>query len=186
MKLSRIFEPKRALAVLLIAAMAVIGCGADQILQGLNAAAAVANVAAPIIATISPEYGGLVATVGKALTDLSGLYAQYEAASATEKPGIAGQIHALTATALANLQIIFVDGRIKNPQLQMEITAFVSVANSAIQVLLNKLPPPTTPSAQAAIQSIALPTIPNAKSADDLKKYWNGQVGASHPTALVK
>ena len=175
---------------LLIAALAMgpVGCGADQIIAGLDAAAQVATAAGPIIAAVSPEYGGIVIAVGKTLTDLSGLYTQYDKAAATEKPGIAGQIHALTSTALANLQTIFNDAHVKNSQVVVEVTAFVAVANTAIQVLLSKLPP--APTSQASVTSAttsqSLPVVQGAKSASDLKKYWNGQIGAAHPDAMVK
>jgi hypothetical protein len=183
------------LQAVLIAALVIVpitSCSVDQVLSLVQDAAIIASAAGPIISAVSPEYGGLVVLAGKGLSDLSSLYSKYESASATEKPGVAGEIHAVTSTILGNLNVLFTDARIKNPQLQTDITAFVTAANTAIVALENKLGAPASqPSnsiAHAAVmsQAKALPVLAKAKSGDDLKKYWNGQVGATHPEAIVK
>ena len=163
-----------------------IACSVDKVISAINAAAAIANAAGGILSSSSPEYGGLALEVGKDLSDLGKLYAAYEKTADTEKPGFAGQIHALTATVSANLSAIFTDGRIKNPGLQDEITTFVAVANSALAILLSQVPGQSVAASSARVNVQALPVVPNAKSAGDLKKFWNGAIGASHPGAMVK
>jgi len=165
------------------------GCpkiGADQIVAGLQVGEEIWAAAIPIIAAGNPAAAGIMSLADVGLKDLLTLYNKFEAASATEKPGVAGQIHALLNTLTGNLSTVLADVHIKNPDLVKYIDIAVAVVNTGFGYLLKKLPTGSVAAQSSILQTQALPVIPKAKSASDLKKAWNAAVGAAHPEAMVK
>jgi hypothetical protein len=176
---------KSIIASLLIAVFVLIGCTTNQVIAGINIGVNVAQQLVNIVGTATGTDQPVVNLVNntmneasKDLKDLENLYQQYESASATDKPGIAGKISTVGNLIQDNLATLLADAHVKSSPLLDDIYKAVAVINSSVVVVLQLLPPGTF---QAHRRAVTLPTVPGAKKADDLKKYWN----SSHPQHKV-
>jgi hypothetical protein len=176
---------KKVLALVLcylVVALTLTGCTTDQVIASINVADQIVISARTTFSTIDPEYNKYFDLVDSSLKEVSTLYASYEKATATTKPGIAGQIQAVIGTITSNLASVLATVKIKNPTLVTVVTAVVATANTAITLILANVPSATPPtSAQAQ-----LPTVPNAKSSKDLKDYYNAAIRSDSRFKPVK
>lgn len=189
MKPNRTFAQK-CLSVGLIALLAFLplittGCGTSELQSSITVAEQVVESAGNILSASNPAAGSLLLQAGGTLKELGALVAQYDAAVAAGKPGIATQIQAVVGTLTGNLTDILATVRVKNPELIEYITVAVAVANSVVTIILSHLPPGTKAQDTIVGQSAALPTVP-FKNHKDLKAAWNNKVKAAFPSAVVK
>lgn len=168
---------KSIIASLLIVAMVTVGCSGDQIIQGINVGIDVAQQLVNVIGAATGQNQDVITLVSnsmdearKDLNDLEGLYQQYESASATDKPGIAGKISKVGNLIQDNLATLLADAHVKSSPLLDDINRAVAVINSSVSLVLTLLPPGAF---QAKHRAVFLPTVPGAKSPKELKNYWN-------------
>jgi hypothetical protein len=178
-------KSRSIIASLLIATIVMIGCTTDQIIAGINVGIDVAQQLVNIVGTATGADQTVVNLVNNTMTeaskdlkDLEGLYQQYKAASPTDKPGIAGEISKVGNLVQDNLATLLADAHVKSSPLVDDVTRAVAVINSSVALVLTLLPPGTF---QAKHRAVTLPTVPGAKKAEDLKKYWND----THPQHKV-
>jgi len=155
----------------------------DQVITGLNIAQDVANQLGPIVQPLNPE---VATTIGKVSTDLGVIvktYTIYDSAAGQTTTNI-DLLRATAGSIQTNLSDILAAIGVKNPTLVTTVRVAVLVVNTAITAVIDRLPPPTTPAAQAAHIS-QLGVLPSAGAAD-LKKAWNDEVSGKYPKAVVK
>jgi len=169
-----------AVLVCLMAFMPV-GCGADQIIAGLQTAQNVSTQAQKILAPVNPEVANIAGVVATDLGVIVKAYQDYDVAADGDKPTKAQLVLATAQSITNNLSAILDAVRIKNPQLLTEITIFVAVVNSALVVVLAKIPNAGLKTQAAIVGNQGLPVIKNAKNAKDLKTAWNSAVSKSFP-----
>jgi len=106
----------------------------------------------------------------KDLQLVQSLVTQYQAASATAKPGLMSQIDTAITTAQANLNQILVVFHIQDPALQATIAGSVGLALSALLEIQSLIPPPpNAPTTRMAVSAKAL----KPRTAKQLKQEYN-------------
>lgn len=172
------------LAVLLILLpLSTAGCGADQIIAGLETADAVDVAAIGILSPVNPNMATALSTVDADLKTVIKAYQDYEAAAPSGKATAGELVRATVSTIQGNLSAILADVGVKNPGLLRDINIAVAVVNSALVIVLSKVSGTT---AQALVVGNAnLPVVAGAKSASDLKKAWNNAIAVDFPKAKI-
>lgn len=166
--------------------MAIVGCTSSQIADSFAVAESALVSTSAILAPVNPGLAAVLKLGGVAVHDAYQVYTAYDSAPAADKATVAGRVRVAVLAAQQNLATLLADARIKNPELVVYVTAYVAVANTVLTLIVNHLP--KQPSAlRSASPAPALPTVPNAKSPEDLKKYFNSQVTAGgHPEAVIQ
>lgn len=176
-------------SLLAVFAYVAIGCNVDQVIETLKVADSVTQKAIPIISPVNQEVATALTRVDTDVQLVIKVYGEYETAAPGDKPSKAELIRATAGAIQNNLRAILSAVGVKNPELVSYIQVAVAVVNSALEVVLGKLPPSVTPPGpvvQARIPAVPLPTIQGAKSAGDLKKAWNDQVRLAYPQSVLK
>jgi hypothetical protein len=176
-------------AVVLTCLMILSLTGCNELQSELSVAHDAIASAAGILQPVNPDYASKLTKVANDIAEVENLEAQYNAAAASAKPGIANQVQAVSATITANLKDILAAVNVHNPEMVEYISVGVAIANSVIVNIANHLPTTAQPAtAQAAtiggVAQPALPTVPfdNYK---DLKKAWNNKVAGKFPNAKI-
>jgi len=160
------------------------GCGADEIISGLQVADQVANAANSFLAPVNPDMGKILATVDSDLKTVIKAYQDYESALPADKATKGDLIKATVGTIQTNLTAILAGVGVKNPNLLRDINIAVAVVNSALIIVLSKVSGTT---AQAAVVGGPnLPIITGARNHKDLKNAWNTAIKVDFPNAVVK
>jgi hypothetical protein len=173
------------LAMMVALPMVTTGCGTSELQSSITVAEQVVESSGNILSASNPAAGALLLQSGGTLKELGSLVAQYDAAVAAGKPGIATQIQAVVGTLTANLTDVLATVHVKNPELVEYVTVAVAVANSVVTIILSHLPSGVKAQDTIVGQAAALPTVP-FKSHKDLKAAWNNKVKTAFPQAVVK
>lgn len=162
------------------------GCGADQIISGLETADAVAVSAMNILAPVNPGSASILSKVDTGLKDVVKAYQDYESALPADKATKAGAIKAAVSAIQLNLSAILADVGVKNPNLAEDIAIGVAVVNSALIALTSKVTSSGVVTAQSAVvNGSVLPVIQGARTAKDLKNAWNNAVKGKFAHATI-
>jgi hypothetical protein len=126
-----------------------------------------------------------VAQVEKGTALVRSLVQQYNAADATAKPGLAGEIQTTIATINANLAAILQAIHINNPATQQRVSLAVGLLLAAVVDIAAAIPgiapPVVLPHGQTAMRSARLAVnAVKMRNARDFKKAWNALM--SQPT----
>lgn len=174
---------KIALPLILAVALTFSACGVDQVIAALQVADQVTKSAIPIVQPSNTAVSGVMTMVSSDLELVIKTYQDYESATPAEKPGKLALLQSTANAIQINLGGILDAISVKNPELRQYVAVAVAVVNSAVTVMLTKLP---SAGAQArAAQVSTLPTVQGAKSAKDLKNAWNNAVKTSHPESKI-
>jgi type IV pilus biogenesis protein CpaD/CtpE len=176
---------RKAISVLLIVVLLpfISGCPTvDEVMNGLKVADSVAKAAQPILQPVNPQASDILTKVSTDLELIIKTYQDYDTA-AGDKPSKA-QLMQATATAIqGNLRELLAATGVKNQNLIVIVSTAVAVVNSALTVLLAKLPAPTVTQAKTA--GGELPVIGKATKARDLKDAWNNAVKKMYPQSKI-
>lgn len=178
------------IAVVMTCLMILSLTGCNELQSELSVAHDAITSAAAILQPVNPDYAAKLTKVANDIAEVENLEAQYNAASATAKPGIAGQVQAVTSTMTANLKDILAAVNVSNPEMVEYISVGVAIANSVIVNIVNRLPSGPAPPVIAAAAVVggaaqpALPTVPY-KTYKDLRKAWNDKVSTKFPNSKI-
>ncbi len=161
------------------------GCGADDIIAGLQVADNTTKAVDSILAPVDPEIAAVVMLVSSGVETIISTYKSYEAALPAGKPSIGQVLEATVSGIQANLKSILSGVGVKNPALLTEITVGVAVVNTALIALLSKVTGTAGTAIRAAVIGQGLPVVNGAKSASDLKNAWNNAVKRGFPKAKI-
>lgn len=169
----------RTLLVLLLATFLIIlptGCTENQVIDTVTVGVDIASSAAGTLVLVSPNAAKLLNTISKDLGDAKTLYESYEKASATDKPGLAGEIHAALSAITANMTVLLQDTNIRsNSRAAQDLSVALGLINGAVQILLNHLPAISVRASIFQARNLPLPP-PTVKSPSDMAKVWNTQI----------
>jgi hypothetical protein len=139
-----------------------------QIVTNILSIVAVAQGNGGISTSEAAQIKSIATQVKTDLTLVQTLVAQYQAADATSKPGIASEIdNALTAVT-NNLNAILNAAHISNPTLQATITGAVTLALTTVLAIQSLVPAPVI---VQATKTARVPVRP--ADAATLKRQWN-------------
>lgn len=172
-----------SLALVFALSVILAGCGADQIVAGLQTADLVAQSAIGILLPTNPEIASIMSAVDLDLKVVVKAYQDYDNALPANKAAAADLIKATVGTIQTNLAAILQAVGVKNPGLLRDINIAVAVVNSAVLIVLSKVSGTTAQTLM--VSGPSLPIVPGAKSAKDLKNYWNGNIQADFPKAKI-
>ena len=163
--------------------VSLTACGA--VTDTLAAASVILNSAAGILATPDPSVSILLMAASNDVTTASSLYTQWQAAAATDKPGLAGQLEALDQTITAKLDQVLSLVAVKDPTLVEEVTTAVGIANAAIGAIIAIVTINAATPAQAAkvVPSAFTDTPPKVQPSRNNLPSYSGQLDAKHVKA---
>jgi hypothetical protein len=155
--------------------LAVIGPAIAAVAEILQATGV--NIPANVLAAIISWAND----ASMAITQIQSLITQYEAADATAKPGILGQIQSLLSTVSANLTALLPTIHITDPATQAKVIEIFDTIADEIEALINLLPTVTAASTMADEHAALLKVATaaqqfNVKSAKAFKKLVNSKL----------
>jgi hypothetical protein len=175
-------------ALTLISPVFTTGCTNTQVQDTLLVAEQVAENAAVVLQPLNPEAATALSKVDTALKAVGKTYGDYYAAT-EDKPGKLILLQGAVNAVSANLHDLLNVAGVRNPEINLYVTAAVAIANTTINLVVAHLPKATQSVAHVntTMFGAPLPVVPGKpKSASDLANYWNSQVGALHPEAMVR
>jgi hypothetical protein len=174
--------------IALLSVQFLAGCfSPSQIHDGFVVAEAGLASSIQILTPVAPKIAAKlidIKPVLKAADDATTAYFAAPGATTTEKAQAA-----LAALSVALDEVYTLAG--VDPKILAIVEAFVAVANTWLTVAQGHLPPAASGMASAAPQAQAsgrraLPTVPGAKSPEDLKAYFNAKViAAGHADSVI-
>jgi hypothetical protein len=176
-----------ALPLILAVVLTFNACSTDSVIDGLKVADTVAQAAIPIISPVNQPLATVMQKVSSDLEIVVKTYQDYESAAPGDKPAKATLIKATASAIQGNLSDILAAIGVKNPEIKEYVSVAVAVVNSALVVVLAKLPaePQSAVSARSATKSATLPTVEGAKTAQDLKNAWNNAIKTAYPGSKI-
>lgn len=179
-----------ATLIALLSVMSLTSCTDQQIADSFAVAESALTATSAILLPVNPGIAEALGVGGKLVADANSAYLAYESAPASEKATAAGKVQAAIAAAQGNLSALLADVRVKSPEAVGYITAYIAVANTVLTLIVNHLPKASGTVAVASARVVGgseLPLVAGAKSAADLKKYFNSQVTAlGHAEAVIR
>lgn len=168
---------RKTLAFNLIALLLVLalqGCTASQIADTLAVAEAALTSTTSLLQPVNPGLAEKLTAIGGYVQAAYDGYEEYAAAPASSKTTAAGRANQIIITAQHQLATFLQAAKLNgNPDVVKYSTAYVAVAASLMQILLNHLPK----GPQSLIAAPNLPSPPSdVKTPKDLKRYFNSQV----------
>jgi hypothetical protein len=177
------------LPILLSLTLVLSSCNAATIQAYINLAVQIALQIAQLAgapSSLAQKVAGDLATANKLIAD-------YKAADATAKPGLANQIDVYLTVAQTDLQNIFTSVNIVDPKLQGVIRASLAIGITVVEsirtIALANAPAPIVKAAKRTASVMPFPSVlvPKGKSLTpaQLKDLYNKTV-ANYPTAQLK
>jgi hypothetical protein len=183
---------------LVFSGVGVSGCNSSWINTAINDIPVVLQIVTGVVSIVSIAQGGggispqmsatLQSGAAQATADLKQvqqLIASYQAAEATAKPGILGQIDSLLTSTSGNLAGILAAAHIENQDTQVAITAAVTLALTTVAAIQSLIPPQTTVvTGVTAPHTVRTPRKP--ASPKQLKNQFNTIVEKNFPQVVIK
>lgn len=127
---------KKFLAVVLIAAMSLVGCSSSQFISVLQEITPAVTAILQIVALLEnkPADTTLAAKVGSDVAGLEKLYTDFAGADAISKPGIQTQINAAFGVLNGDLDLIFNLAHVADKNTQAKLTALIALITTAVNI----------------------------------------------------
>lgn len=161
------------LVSLILVVLLLAGCTSTEIADSFSVAEQALTATAAILQPVNPVLAAALTIGGTAVKSAYDTYSIYASAAPEDKATAAGRARTAINAAQQNLAQILAAAKIKNPELVTYVTAYVAVANTVLTLIYNHLPKTGTAAFMVAPN---LPVVQGAKSANDLKKFFNSQV----------
>lgn len=132
----------------------LVGCvSVDSV---LSAAVIMSASEQKALATSFPEASEYFGLISQKSAGIKGLYDSWKAASASAKPGIAGQIEAAVIDLVSNDTAVLNLVQVKNPTLVVAIESVLAAVEAGIVAVQNDVPAPSGNSVQLNVTAAQL------------------------------